>query len=120
MVTVKKKLKGSTLVEVITAMVIILTCLGIAMTIFQNVSRDVNDELRILAEIRINTLASETKLKNDFTDIDLDFDNLKIHRSILPYPQKARLRVLLIEAFTPLGKKIAEYREIVSIDTIKQ
>jgi hypothetical protein len=115
----KKKLKGSTLVEVITAMVIILTCLGIAMTIFTNLSRDVNDELRILAEVRINTLASETKLKNDFTDVTLDEENLRIQRTILPYLQKARLRVVFIEAFIPSGKKVAEYKEIVSINTSK-
>jgi hypothetical protein len=115
MVVLKKKLKGSTLVEVIVAMVIILTCLGIALTIFTNLSRDVNDELRILAEIRINTLANETKIKNDYTDVNLEFDNLKIQRSILPYPGKARLKILYIEAFTPMDKKIAEYKEIVSI-----
>jgi hypothetical protein len=100
-------------------MVIILTCLGIGMTIFTNISRDVNDELRILAEIRLNTWAGETKLKNDITDASLDFENIKIQRSILPYPKKARLKVLFLEAFTPSGKKLAEYKEIVFFEKLK-
>jgi hypothetical protein len=109
-------LKASTLIEVIVAMTIILTCLGIAMVIFSNMSRDVNDELRILAEIRVNTFAAETKNTKDFTDVTLDSENIRLQRSILLYPQKARLRVLYIEAFTPYGRKITEYKEIVSIE----
>jgi len=113
------KLKASTIIEVITAMVIILTCLGIAMTIFTNMSRDVNDELKILAEIRVHTFAAETKKNNDYTDVTQDFDNIRIQRSILLYPKKSRLRVLFIEAFTPDGKKITDYKEIIVIDQTK-
>ena len=114
-----QNLKASTIIEVITAMVIILTCLGIAMTIFSNMSRDVNDELRILAEIRVNTFAAETKKNNDYTDVTQDFDNIRIQRSILLYPKKPRLKVLFIEAFTTNGKKITDYKEIISIDQSK-
>ena len=116
--TYNLQLKASTLIEVIAAMVIILTCLGIAMTIFTNMSRD-NDELKILAEIRVNTFAVETKKNNDYTDITQDLDNIRIQRSILLYPKKPRLKVLQIEAFTPLGKKLSDYKEIISIDELK-
>jgi len=113
------RLKASTLIEVITAMVIILTCAGIAMMIYSNLSRDVNDELRILAEIRINTLAVETKKNSDFTEFTQDFENIRLQRSILLYPKKNRLRVLLIEAFLTSGKKITTYKEIISIEETK-
>lgn len=117
--SISLKLKASTIIEVITAMVIILTCLGIAMTIFTNMSRDVNDELKILAEIRVHTFAAETKKNNDYTDVTQDFDNIRIQRSILLYPKKSRLKILFIKAFTPDGKKITDYKEIISIDQIK-
>lgn len=109
-------MKGSTLVEVLVAMVIILTCLGIAMMIFSNLSADVNDELRIIAEIRMNTIATETKRKKDFTDATLEFENIHIQRSILSYPQKKRLKILYLEAQTPFGKKIATYKEMITVE----
>jgi competence protein ComGF len=114
-----KQLKASTLIEVITAMVIILTCASIALMIFSNLSRDVNDDLRILAEIKINTWAAETKKNTDFTEATQNLENIRLERSILLYPKKSRLRVLLIEAFTPSGKKLTQYKEIISIEDKK-
>jgi len=116
MAILMKKLKGSTLVEVIVSMVIILSCLGIGMAIFSNISGSVNDELRILAEIRLKTWVTETKLKNDYTEATLEFENLRMERSILPYPKKARLKILFMEAFTPSGKKLTEYKEIIVVE----
>lgn len=115
----KKKLKGSTLVEVIVAMVIILTCMGIAMSIFLNVSRDMNEELRILAEIRIHALATETNRAKDYTDTSVDFDNMKLQRNITSYANKAKLKQVTIAAFTLSGKKIGDYKEIVVVETIQ-
>jgi hypothetical protein len=112
----KRKLKGSTLMEVLVAMIIILTCVGITMMIFSNLSAGVNDELRILAEIRMNTIATETKLKNDLTEATFEFENIHIQRSILPFPQKARMKILYLEAQTLSGKKIAEYKEIITLN----
>jgi hypothetical protein len=119
MFTLRDKLNGSTIIEVIMAMIIILTCLGIAMAVFNNMSRDVNDELLILAEIRVNTLAAETKQKKQYSDIDLDYNDMIIKRTIQPHPYKGRLKIMLIEAVTPFQKKITTYREIISVDDKK-
>ena len=80
----------------------------------------VNDELKTVATIRLGTFATETKEKNDFTDITLDWENIKIQRTVLPYLKRERLKILFLEAFTPSGKKIAEYKEIITADCIKK
>ena len=105
--------KGSTLVEVLVAMVIILACMGVAMTIYSNLARDVNDELKIRAEIQLNTLAADTKRSGNYTDGTLQFETMRIEKTVLPYRKSKHLRVLQLEAYTPLGRKITSYHEII-------
>lgn len=109
----KAKLQASTLVETIVAMVIIMICSGIGLCLFSNLSRDVNDELRIEAEIRINSFAGETKLKNDFTDITIESPNLRIQRYFQDYRNMKRIKVMLIDAYSLSGRKVCTYRELI-------
>ncbi|MDP4209207.1 MAG: hypothetical protein Q8928_10375 [Bacteroidota bacterium] len=108
-----KKLKGSTIIEAITAMVIILTCLTVAMSAFTRMSRDFNDELRIEAELRLKTFAVESKRKRDYTEKELDFGNIILRRKSITLPLKSRLKELLIEAYTSSGSKMAVYKEVI-------
>lgn len=112
----RPKLKASTMVETIVAMVIILICAGIGLSLFSDIGRDVNDELRIEAEIRINSYAVETKLKKDFTESTIETENLRLQRSFTDYIKKTRLKVLFIEAYSLAGKKVCEYKELIVIN----
>ena len=107
------KVKASTMVETIVAMVIIMICAGMGLTLISNLSRDVYDELRIEAEVRINSLAVETKLKKDFTEVEIESLNLRLHRSIKDYSRKSRVKVLLIEAYSLSGRKVCDYKELI-------
>ena len=109
----KLNFKASTLIETIVAMVIIMICSGIGLSLFSNLSHDVNDELRIEAEIRINSLAVETKLKKDFTETTLESPNLRFQRTFQEYQNQKRIKILLIDAYSLSGRKICEYRELV-------
>jgi hypothetical protein len=115
MVILKTRLKASTLVETIVAMVIIMICSGIGLSLFSDLSRDVNDELRIEAEIRISSIAGETKLKKDFTDTTIESSNLRIQRSFQDYRDMKRIKVLLIDAYSLSGRKVCTYRELITI-----
>lgn len=116
MAELKKMVKASTLVETIVAMVIIMICAGIGLSLFTNISHDINDELRIEAEIQMNTIAVEAKLKKDFTDHTIESGDLKFERSFLEYGNEKRLRILKIDAFNLAGKKVCEYREIIKVN----
>ena len=109
------KVKASTMVETIVAMVIILICSSIGLSLFSNLPRDVNDELKIEAEIRMNSLAVETKLKKDFTDTSIESANLRLVRSIQEYGKKTHLKILFIEAYSLSGRKVCEYKELIII-----
>jgi hypothetical protein len=112
----KLKFKASTLVETIVAMVIIMICSGTGLSLFSNLSHDVNDELRIEAEIRINSLAVETKLKKEFTETTIQSSNLQVRQTFQEYQNKKRIKILMIEAYSLSGRKICEYKELVTIN----
>jgi competence protein ComGF len=111
----KQKVKGSTLVEVLVAMVIIMTATGIGLAIYENLARDINDDLKIKAEIQLENMAAETKKSNALTEVIMDKEDMRLQRSIETYEKSKRLKVLHLEAFTLTGKKITEYREIIVI-----
>jgi hypothetical protein len=108
-----KKLKGSTIIEVIVSMIIILSCMGTVLVIFTNISRGFNDELKILAEIRVISIAEQLKNNNDINEREFEFEDMTIRKEILPYNNNLQLAVLYLEAVTPDGRSITEYKEII-------
>jgi competence protein ComGF len=116
MVVLSKMVKASTLIETIVAMVIIMICSGLGFSLFSNLGNDVNDELRIEAEIRMNSFATETKLKAVFTDTVLESANLRLQRSFQKYTGSRTIEVLLIEAYSLSGRKMCDYKELVIVN----
>lgn len=106
-------LKGSTMIETIVAMVIILICSGIGLNHFTSLFHTVNDELRITTELKIHNLAVETKEAREFSDLEIDTAGVRIIRYIEDYRLQSSLKVLRIEAHTLSGKRICEYRELI-------
>jgi competence protein ComGF len=116
MAELKKMVKASTLIETIVAMVIIMICSGIGLSLFSNISQNVNDELRIEAAIRVNSMAVETKLNKEFTETTLESDNLRLERSFQVYPGKKQIEVLVIDAYSLTGRKVCGYRELIKVN----
>jgi hypothetical protein len=116
MVALRTLLKGSTLLETIVAMVIITICSGIGFDLFSDISRNINDELRIEAEMRIGSLAAQTKFRKDYTNSTFEMEDMKLERTFSRYLDRKRIMILMIQAYSPGGKKICEYREIVEIN----
>jgi Tfp pilus assembly protein PilV len=111
----KHKVKASSLIEVLVAMVIMMSTMGIGLAIYQNLTHDSNDDLKIRAEIELNSLASETKLNKTYSEVTIEEEDMRLQRSIEIYEKSKRLRILYLQAFTPFGKKITEYKEIIVI-----
>jgi hypothetical protein len=114
MVKLKKLLMASTLMEAIVAMVIIMICSGIGLTMFSNLSKDVNDDLRTEAEIRLNSIAIDTKNKRDFTDSTYETENLRIERIFQEYKLSKDIRVMIISSYNLSGRKVCDYKEIIA------
>jgi prepilin-type N-terminal cleavage/methylation domain-containing protein len=109
------KYKASTLIEVLVAMVIILVCAGLGITAFSNLHRDMNGNKQSQAEVYMAKIQNDTKIDSDFTDKDFEFAGLHFERSVLPYNKDKRIRLLRIEAFNNLDRKIGEIKELIMV-----
>ena len=112
----KKKIKGSTLIEVLVAMVIVLVVYSIAMMIFLNIKRSANTGLKSIALLELDNVVIETKKKFSFIDEDYKTESFVIKKKISPYGKNNDLRVLSVEVVDLAGRLITERKEIVKLN----
>lgn len=106
-------LKGSTLIEVIVAMVIIMTVHAIALAIFINISGNNNNKIKMKAYLKMEEVWIKTVQESSYFDDEYDFDNIIIKKMISPYEQNKRLKVLQFQAFNMNGKLIIEKKQLI-------
>ncbi|NJK96561.1 MAG: hypothetical protein HC905_18040 [Bacteroidales bacterium] len=116
----KKRLKASTLLEVLVAMTIIITCAGVGLMAISNLSRDLNGDIRIEGDIYLRKVMADSQFENDYADKTFEFENIKIERSVQQYQKSTRLNLVILEAYTISGKKIGTIKEVILVNPLKQ
>jgi hypothetical protein len=109
------RLKASTLIEGIVAMVIILTCATIGFTALTKQRKGINSALRVEAEMNIAFVITEAKFSGKLLDASFDYENMRIDMQILDYQKYKNIKLLVCQAFTPQNERICDYREIIEI-----
>ena len=108
------RIRGSTLIETLVAMIIVMLAFGIGLMIYLNVIQSSGAQQKVNAQLQMNKIAIETKDKNLFTDVEDSTETMKIIKTIQPYSVGSeKLKLLKIEAFDGSGKKIGERKELV-------
>ena len=115
MALLTKKIKGSTLIEVLVAMIIVMVSFGIAMAIFMNISSSGNHAQQLKAQLLLNKAAIRTKAENSFIDEISEGESIIINKTVTSYNGIPGLNLLLLQAFDINGKKIAERKELVIV-----
>jgi len=110
--TVQTRIKASTLVEVVVAMVVILVVFGIAMMIYTNVLR-----LSLSAKkIRAQALLQETLLKAEHTagntTQSFTLDDFRIEQEAAPY-NNSNLTEIHLTAYDQNQQKVAELQKVI-------
>ncbi len=108
-----KKIKGSTLIEVIVSLTITMIVFAIAMQIFVSVFRSENYYNKLHAFLAIKKIEAECKKNNKYYDEKILLDDLDIFKSIIPYNGSKDIQILLLEAFDKKGKKLVEHKELI-------
>ena len=108
MAKLKKKIAGSTLIETIVAMVIIMIILGISYAIMLNLKKhnDLNNKLHVYSILQHEFTKSKSEMK--FNSETIEYENIFIVRSFDAYGKNKDARVLLLEAFNKQGEKVME------------
>lgn len=108
-----RNVKGYVLLESIVAMVIIMTCFGIAMLIFITASSGFGSKLNVEARIRLHTEAELCKANVNFFDEDIPCSAFTIERRVKKFLASEQVAVLEMRAITPEGKVLAEHYELI-------
>jgi hypothetical protein len=113
MAELMRKIQGSTLIEVIVAMVITMTVLGISFMVILNLKKhnDLNRKFYVYSIVQSEFIKTKRELKY-FNEI-IEYENIILSRSIHPCDQNKKVNVLLLEAFNKQGVLLLEKKELI-------
>lgn len=115
MALLTKKVKASTLIEVMVALIIVMISFGIAMAIYVNVTHSDNQTQKLKAQLLLNETAIKTTNENSFIDEKTEMDGISVIKTVSSYEGTPGLHLLFLEAFDVNAKKIAERKELVIV-----
>jgi len=106
------KVKASTLLEVIVAMVIIMIVFVVATSIYTNVIKSSPSIKQQQARALAIGVIQQSKLDNDWTESSVQVDSMILQKEVLPYEEYADLILIRVTA-KEQGKEIGTVKQIV-------
>jgi len=113
MVKLNRKIKGSTLIEVIVAMVITMTIMGIAFRVLENLNRTSNTRLKVNAMLKAEQVIETAVEEHELIDQTYDEQYMLIYKTVERYHNQEGICVIRVEVFDRDQKKICEKKQIV-------
>lgn len=107
------RLKATSIVESITAMVIILISFGVGMMIYMNVLRSEKLISKAKANLILNQVLGKTIEEKAFKNEKINKGNLRIIRSVSNYPDAPDAYAIKLEAFNMKEESILVIKEII-------
>jgi hypothetical protein len=111
--SIVRKVKASSLIEVIVALIIITLIFSFAMTIYLNVQRANFNSLKLTCQMRMSEVFSVSVKTNSYQNREVSYDELVVHQEVRPHSQSANLLIVTLEGRDPNGKIIAEQKHLV-------
>ncbi len=115
MALLTKKIKGATLIESLIAMLIVMLCFGIAITVYVNVISSGNQLQKLKSELLLKQIAVQTKNAGVFLDEKMTLDGIVVQKKIVPYNGLKHLIHLNLKAYSSSEKLLSEYNELVPV-----
>jgi type II secretory pathway component PulJ len=110
----RRKLPGSTLMEVVIAMVIIILVFGIAMMIYTNVTRLSLSARKVRAAAILQDLLLQANNRQDNSDRSIRVDEFRIEQKITRFPNEPGLSEIELTAFGEHQEQVAQLQQIIS------
>ena len=110
------KIKASTLVEAIIAMLIVTIAFSLALMLMLNISKNSNNSLKIKAYILANDIMVKTKSEKLYFDQEFDYGNITIKKTVIEYENNEELFQLNVSAFDSRNHKLFEQNELLIIE----
>ncbi|WP_026898452.1 prepilin-type N-terminal cleavage/methylation domain-containing protein [Daejeonella oryzae] len=107
------KVKGSTLIEVVISMVIIVVIFTIAMGIYANILRSSLSVKKYQAQETLNKLMNQSEKSPKTMNQTFNLNDFQISRKISPYRNHTNLLEIHLAAFNQNKEKLAEIRKVI-------
>ena len=108
-------LKGSSIVETITALLIIVISFGAGMSIYLNIITNEQTISKTKANIILETMMAETIEQKRYLDETLQLHGLVIERTILPFSIEENHRICAITAYHQNGQTIHSIKRVIPV-----
>lgn len=112
MALIEKKIRGYTLVETLTALVLMMLVFGMAMIIFMNVYKTSKSELHLAVHSNMKQIVNETKTTNTYINKTFEYKSYTIHSSFQRYLEAETLLWIKMEAYDQTGRLITIHNEL--------
>ena len=110
-------LKASTLIEVLTAMIIVLICFSIGMSAMLQLNHSHNLVVEMRAKSVLNDYVVTTLNKKEYIDEEINTDDFLLKRSAQIMGNRKKIALIHFEVYSlSLKKKLAEQNKIVVTD----
>ncbi|MDB5122340.1 MAG: hypothetical protein JWP94_469 [Mucilaginibacter sp.] len=107
------KLNGSTILEVVVAMVIIVIVFGIAMMIFNNVVRMSLSAKKIRAQAILKETLQAAEQRSAVSGQSVTVGEFRIEEDVRPYNNEAYLSDIHLTAYDANAEKITELEKVI-------
>jgi len=110
-------LKASTLIEVLTAMIIVLICFSIGMSAMLQLNHSHNLVVEMRAKSVLNDYVASTLNKKEYIDEEINTEDFSLKRSAQIMGNRKNIALIHFEVYSlTLKKKLAEQNKIVVTD----
>ena len=108
-----KKIPATTLVETLTAILLLSLAFAGGMMLYLNIIQSHQQVLITRANAILNTTLTNTKLEKAHFDDVFEIQGITVERQVMPHPSGS-VYVLHLTASTPEGKLILELKDLLS------
>jgi hypothetical protein len=118
--TIKRKVffvsvLSSTLIEVITALIIISTVLSLAIIIYLNVQKSGLSSKRLTCNILMDEIYSSTLITKEYMNKQIDSENIVIYQEVSSQGTAGGLLTIRLEARDKQGRLLSEQKHLVYV-----
>jgi len=106
-------LEGSTILEVLISMIVIIVVFGIGMMIFGNVTRASLSEKKMEAESVLQQRMLDIEASNDSLSTTIQGNDLRVEQKISQYGDNAHLSLVQLAAYDNNQQKVAELDKVI-------
>ena len=111
-----KKIKATSIVESLIAIVLIVIVFGIGMRSYLNVTNSTNLIVENRAALVLRQIAERTKATKQYIDQNFEEQGFNIQQQIRPYENYKKIYLLELKAFDPNQKTCGDYKELLYLN----